>query len=651
MTRKADHSKDATTVRPVLQAIARLISTDRRAVILATDKAEVLLSNAPATRVGMDTEGLSTAFDWPVLCARARRAGSIAVSKNFRNTELEGELVYVPLGAADSFMLRLAETDQEAAVLRNRTRTATLLRVSHDLRTPIQSLLTATDAMLNSKDIGTADTRRDQMQRSAQLALSHIDNVIKVIRGELTTADIQSDEDFSLAEEVRATLDMIRPIAGTRGTSVALTIAPPAEERVNGPVRFVRALLQNMFDNSVKHGGTKVEVRVTSESTAETAAKRNILVEVSDLGGGLPEAQKARLMRAIDLADISLARQSGAASGPAEGRPSAGLNVLAYALSQLGGTLEVFDRGEDGEAIAEGSTAKVAGTILRARFDLAVAEEAAHPATAPHPVAVDSQLLRGIGVLVVEDSPSSRDWVVHCLRAAGAQVVAVENGLRALEALQGPDAVANIDLLLTDMTLPYINGLELVQQIIAQQTSGALAWRGKILGLSAHIDDDLRKACLKLGMAQLLEKPIRSVDLCRSVQDVVRASSCDIAPMPDQKAAGGADCSRADPLAESMVKELVAQLGLDTARGFMLRARSEAQAVFEDIMHQGMHADTGRMLHAATGACGLTGLKLLERSLRELEILAKASKPISETQLGDLKATLAATGRAIEHLG
>ena len=100
-----------------------------------------------------------------------------------------------------------------------------------------------------------------------------------------------------------------------------------------------------------------------------------------------------------------------------------------------------------------------------------------------------------------------------------------------------------------------------------------------------------------------------------------------------------------------MVKELVAQLGLDTARGFMLRARSEAQAVFEDILHQGMHADTGRMLHAATGACGLTGLKLLERSLRELEILAKASKPISETQLGDLKATLAATGRAIEHLG
>ena len=651
MTRKADHSKDAATVRPVLQAIARLISTDRRAVILATDKAEVLLSNVAAARVGMDTDGLKTAFDWPALCARARRAGSIAVSKVFDKTELEGELVYMPLGTADGFLLRLAETDQEAAVLRNRTRTATLLRVSHDLRTPIQSLLAATDAMFQTDDASTADVRRDQMQRSAQLALSHIDNVIKVIRGELTTADIQSDEDFSIAEETRATLDMIRPIAALRGTSVALHVDPSAEEQVNGPVRFVRALLQNMFDNSVKHGGSKVEVRVTCAPAAGTAAKKNITVEVCDLGGGLPQTQKARLMRAIDLADVSLARQSGAAAGPADGRPSAGLNVLAYALSQLGGTLEVFDRGADGNALAEGAADNVVGTILRARFDLAAADTTAVPAITPPAVADDSPVLRGIGVLVVEDSPSSRDWVVHCLTAAGAQVVAVENGLRALEVLQGADAEGKIDLLLTDMTLPYINGIELVQRIIAQQSSGALAWRGKMLGLSAHIDDNLRAACLKLGMAQLLEKPIRSVDLCRSVQDVVRASACDVAPVPDQKAAGGADCTHADPLAESMVNELVGQLGLDTARGFMLRARSEAQGVFEDMQQQGMHADTGRLLHAATGACGLTGLKLLERTLRELEILAKASKPISQTQLGDLDTALAATGRAIEKLG
>ncbi|ASM74937.1 MULTISPECIES: hybrid sensor histidine kinase/response regulator [Roseobacteraceae] len=651
MTRKTELSTHAAKVRPVLQAIARLVSTDRRAVILATDKAEVLLSNAPATRVGMDAEGLVKAFDWPALCVRARRAGSIAVSTKFQNTELEGELVHMPLGTADGFLLRLAETDQEAALLRNRTRTATLLRVSHDLRTPIQSLLAATDAIFQSEEVdaATADARRDQMQRSAQLALNHIDNVIKVIRGELTTADIQSDEDFSLTEEVRATLDMIKPIAGARGTAVSLHLDPAEDVHVHGPVRFVRALLQNMFDNSVKYGGTAVDVHVActrEPSNAQVA----ILVEVSDLGGGLPEAQKVRLMRAIDLADISLARQTGAATGPKDGRPSAGLNVLAHALGQLGGTLEVLDRGEDGKAVAVGTDSKVIGTILRARFDLAPADQIAPATIAPKGETIDGQTLAGVGVLVVEDSPSSRDWLVHCLRAAGASVIPVENGLRALEVLQNADAVQKVDLLLTDMTLPYINGIELVQRIIGMQSSGALAWQGKMLGLTAHIDEDLRAACLKLGMAQLLEKPIRSVDLCRSVHEVVRSAACDVAPVPGQKSGRGSDCSSTQPLAPNMVKELIEQLGLDTARGFMRRARSEAGAVFEDILQNGVRADTGRMIHAATGACGLTGLKLLERTLRELELLADAAQPIARKQLGDLEVALDVTGRVIEEL-
>ncbi|UOA29423.1 response regulator [Pseudosulfitobacter sp. DSM 107133] len=663
MPEKTQSAAHAAKVRPVLQAVARLVSTDRRAVVLATEQAEVLLSNAPASRVGLDAKGLNSAFDWAKICARARRAGSVAVSTTFKKAVLEGELVHLPLGTADGFLLRLAETDQEAALLRNRTRTATLLRVSHDLRTPIQSLLAATDAVLQGQgaDGPSADERRAKMQRSAELALSHIDNVIKVIRGELTTADIQSDENFNLTEEVRATLDMIEPIASARGASLTLRLDPPEDVNVHGPVRFVRALLQNMFDNSVKHGGAAIDVQLTCSTlpaTTDAAPAVAIMVEVSDQGGGLPDAQKARLLRALDQTDAAQTRQTAGANDPANGRPSAGLNVMAHALGQLGGALELLDRAANGAPIATGETAEVAGTILRARFELPPADPTAIQTPAPAsdgPNGPDGLMLDGVGILVVEDSPSSRDWLVHCLGTAGASVMSVENGLRALDVLQGEGAVQEVDLMLTDMTLPHMNGVELVQRIVAGQAAGTLAWRGKMLGLTAHSDAGLRKACLDLGMAQLLEKPIRSADLCRTVHDLVRATDTAGRSAPTdssmQKPGQGADCSATQPLAMSMIDELVDQLGIDGTRGFMRRANAEAQAVFEDMTRTGIHQDTGRMLHAATGACGLTGLKLLERSLRALELSLKAAQPVLQSQLDDLQEALASTTRAIENLG
>lgn len=63
----------------------------------------------------------------------------------------------------------------------------------------------------------------------------------------------------------------------------------------------------------------------------------------------------------------------------------------------------------------------------------------------------------------------------------------------------------------------------------------------------------------------------------------------------------------------------MAQLGASGAKRFMHRARTEADSVLQDIRRDGITADTGRMIHAATGAAGLTGLKRVERGLRTLE--------------------------------
>lgn len=657
----------AAGVRPVLQAIARLIATDRRTVILATPKADVLLSNATTTRPNIGSEAILAAVDWAALCTHARRAGSVVASARVGGTDLEGEVVHLQLGTSDAFLLRLAETDQEAAVLRNRSRTATLLRVSHDLRTPIQSLLSVSEAAFSpsDSDVATIAEGRERMRRSAELALSHIDNVIKVIRGEMTPTELQVDEEFDLIHELRMILDMVEPIASARGAEILFEEVPQESIRVRGPVRFVRALLQNMIDNSAKHGGTKIDVALSYKQAGTDPSKIDVTIEVADLGGGLPLSQKHRLMRALGAEDVSgtAYNDTETASPKDHSRPSAGLNVLAHALAQLGGRLEVLDRAQNGD-VASASPDHVVGTILRAHFSLDAATNLAEPnAALPQTGSDSSKVLAGIGALIVEDSPSSRDWLVETLKRNGVRVHAVGHGQKALEILRRGDAIQDIDLLLTDMTLPYMSGVELARRIRAEQASGDIKWQGKMLGLTAHVDDRVRNACLALGMVKVLEKPIRPAQLCQAIRDALLPPAAaseeskalpdagKMAQTPDVSPTVEQDCETEHAFADDTVAELIEQMQLAGAKGFMQRALSEAQAAHDDIRAVGVRTDTGRILHAATGACGLTGLALLEKTLRGLELGVDSGSADLETELIALAKALSRTAVAIDHLG
>ncbi|MCZ4351623.1 response regulator [Roseovarius aestuarii] len=659
MTEKDNPALNAAIAKPALITIARLVATDRRVVVLATDKAEILLSNAAAGKLELDAAGLLNNFNWRDLCNRARRAGSVAVSATFKSTPQEGELVHLPLGSADGFLLRLAETDQEAAILKNRTRTATLLRVSHDLRTPIQSLLATADALFEDQgsDPAAIDGKRAKMQRAAQLALDHIDNVIKVIRGELTTAELQNDEDFNLYAEVRSTIDMIQPIANARGTTVKLQFDPQDDVHVHGPVRFVRALLQNLFDNSVKYGGKEAEIDLVCKRDTKAPDNNRFLidVQVADLGGGLPEAQKSRLIQAIGP-NPAPSPQHDHSSPETHGtnRASAGLNVLAHALTQLGGQLEIYDRGIDGKIDKDAPSEKVIGTILNVRFALDAATTAkTEKRPEPGTKTEATKILKGLGILVVEDSPSSRDWLVQSLASAGAHVVSAENGLEALKILVQPQAAQDIDLLLSDMTLPYINGVELVRRIKAAQASGKMTWSGKMLGLTAHVDERLRATCLDLGMARLLEKPIRLTELYTAIYEATHdllEDASDLTNAATDAQSTVTQSATEQVLGKKMVNELIDQLGLNDARGYMVRALAEAQLVHENMVSNGVGHDTWRLIHAATGACGLTGLKLLEQKLRELEASLDASEEDLALKLAEFGKTIEVTTQAIQHL-
>ena len=613
----------ADSVRPILQALARVIVTDRRAVALANQKGEILLANVSAQRLNIVQTALLTRFDWPDLCARARRAGSIAATWQEGEQNFDGEVVHVPLGPAEGYMLRLSESDQESTWLRNRARAAMLTRVAHDLRTPIQSLLASADSLTRAPDQAQPMAGNADIKRAAELALDHISNVLAVIRGEQNSKGGQPDEDFRIADEVANLIAMVQPIADARATEVSLTVDAPKDLTLRGPIRFVRALCQNLIDNSVNHGGGRVDLHLSCAplSTAlpiddtEDEVWR-VQLDLRDEGGGLPPAQRARLADALGLA----IEDPGPQISSETKRPSAGLNVLAHALRQLGGRITIQDRGRDGAALKPDGDSRVIGTIFTVTFSLPRA--ITRPSTAAPPDSTPGKTpLAGRTIVLVEDSPSSRDWLTHVLQTAGAEALPVGSGPEALALLSRTDVASRVDLVLTDVTLPRMNGIELAARLRAGDPASAVNWRGKVVGLTAHADDRIRTACLQAGMVCVLEKPIPPNTLSRTLANILKGAS------PKATKAPTAPTAEA-PLNPTVTVDLVEQIGTERTRTFMHRALAEARSVLEDLLAEGVGPDTARRLHAATGACGLTGLQLVEKKLRAIELSVNSTQSV-----------------------
>ncbi|MBI5510608.1 MAG: response regulator [Deltaproteobacteria bacterium] len=124
-------------------------------------------------------------------------------------------------------------------------------------------------------------------------------------------------------------------------------------------------------------------------------------------------------------------------------------------------------------------------------------------------------------VLVVEDNPLIRESVALAIRrlnnrlAAGqrqVQLFAADNGATAWELV----VANNIELVITDLYIPVLSGIKLIQKIRETSTTATL----KILAISASIED-ARVVSLGAGADKFLQKPIRLVDLIDALRGML----------------------------------------------------------------------------------------------------------------------------------
>ncbi len=369
---------------------------------------------------------------------------------------------------------------QQAASAASVAKSAFLANMSHEIRTPMNAILGMAH-LLRSDGLTLNQTEKlDQLDRSAQHLLNVLNNVLELSKIEASKLSLENS-DFSTA----SMLANIEAIVSARleGRKVALimdTVDMPAY--LCGDVTRLSQALLNYANNSAKYTECgKITIRV--RQLEESADGLLLRFEVEDTGIGIQPEVMSKLFAAFEQADNSMTRKYGGTGlGLAITKKLAemmGGEVGAHSIPGLGSTFWFTARLKRGlsEMTEKMKTkpAEDAKTVLIREFS-------------------------GKRILLVDDEPVNQMIGEEILSNAGFTVDTANTGLEAVSMASS----GSYDLILMDMQMPELNGLEATRLI--RQLAGMQAV--PILAMTANAFRENRDDCLAAGMNDFLSKPV-----------------------------------------------------------------------------------------------------------------------------------------------
>jgi PAS domain S-box-containing protein len=394
-----------------------------------------------------------------------------------------------------TLLLQREEGARREAETANRLRDQFLATVSHELRTPFNAILGwARLLQQQSYDNARAQAALETIARNAQLQATLIDDLLDVSRILAGTMELQR-RPTDLIAVVRASVDSISPAARAKNLQVECRLHP-LEGAVAGDARRLHQIVWNLLSNAVKFTPASGNIAIDVHQGDGRA-----VLAVRDSGIGIDPEFLPHVFEPFRQADMSMERSQGGLG--------LGMAIVRHLVGQHGGTI----------------TAESAGTGHGATFTVtlpfgdAAVEAVREARLREHPPS-----LAGIGVLVVEDDPDSRDVLVEVLERAGASVRGVADARSALESL----AERTPAVVLCDIGLPGMDGLSFIEQL--RSLPAERGGRVPAAALTAYTRPEERLRALQAGYQMHLAKPLEPAEVVAAVATLAGHSAGDDYP-------------------------------------------------------------------------------------------------------------------------
>jgi signal transduction histidine kinase/FixJ family two-component response regulator len=395
-----------------------------------------------------------------------------------RESKIKQQAEQIKLANKNKFEVAIANKQKQLAEEATKAKSQFLANVSHEIRTPLNALIGYSE-MLQDDTLSQKSGKEaiHAINNSANHLLSIVNDVLDVSKIEANKIDLEHlDIDLLLIiDEVKANMS---GLADKKGILFQVELYYPLPAFFNTDPTRLKQILFNLCNNAIKFTNQgKVVLKVGLDSLGQ-----KLIFEVLDTGIGMTAQHQQKLFQAFSQADQTTSRKFGGSG--------LGLFICKQLTELLGGTIRVTSE------LSKGSQFTVSIDLIRAA-DLTVL-------TGPSPAAIRYAEKEAIDIpkfehhiLCADDNEDNRILVQYLLSKTGARLTLVEDGKQAILACRKN----NFDLILMDMQMPEIDGLEATQKLIEE------GFTKPIVMLTANVDEASKALVKKVGASGHIGKP------------------------------------------------------------------------------------------------------------------------------------------------
>lgn len=367
-----------------------------------------------------------------------------------------------------------------------------LANMSHEIRTPMNAIIGFSEVAIQDNSLS------EQSQQYIRAVLNSAEDLLRIINDILDFSKVEAGcvklevTCFHLSNAVQ---DVIRNLgfkSAEKDIIIDFDISNEVPARVLGDPTRLRQVITNLVGNAIKFSqGGSIYVGIRP-------AKKEGLIEfsVSDNGIGMSQEQQDNIFTAFVQADESTTRRFGGTG--------LGTTISKQIVELMGGEIWLESEIDRGTTFYFTVNMKEANTYDSCLYENGVSK-----------VQEAYQSPRAFNVLLAEDVTVNAILVTLRLEQQGHKITWVENGKLAVDAATENE----FDLILMDVQMPKLDGLEAARRIRTQEKENYLP----IIALTASVMKEERQDCFNCGMDNVVGKPINFPELLSIMEEVVPA--------------------------------------------------------------------------------------------------------------------------------
>lgn len=462
---------------------------------------------------------------------------------------------------------------RDAAEAASAAKTQFLANLSHDLRTPITTIL-GMNELLDRSALAPEQRRCLEVNRQASEALMRlINDLLDLSKVEAGLFEL-NPRPFDPREIMAQLRSMFERQAQDKGLRLTIQVDEDVPTRVLGDPDRLGQVLRNLVDNAVKftiRGEVAISVRPIGP-----AAPWRLLFIVRDTGPGIPLDRQQDIFESFGQSEPSVQRKYGG--------QGLGMTIARHLVGLMGGFICLDSDPERGTLFS--FTARLREP---ARNEAATAAEDA-----------PGQTERPLNILLVDDLDTNREIIRLLLRDAPHSFTEASSGHEALKLFQKQ----RFDVVFMDLMMPDMDGLEATRAIRDYEEDAGLD-PVPILAVTARALAEDARACLEAGCDGHLPRPFSRATLIEALRKYCGPSSAKTTPPPPTETAGES-VDGVDPRLLPLIPKVLARL------------ESLAQEIRE-ALQAGNHAALTRQGHSVKGLGGSYGFKDIHATGEALE--------------------------------